>query len=119
VLEGTGGGYSVWIWRNEPEDYSDAYFEKAAFFTEQTALLLKLSLNEELNQKQNTKLAALLELSTAIYSSLNYTDVLEKAIHLAMKIVGAEGGSIFILDKDKVCRGCRDKTRCDDCAFNN
>jgi hypothetical protein len=24
-----------------------------------------------------------------------------------------------ILDKEKVCRGCRDKTRCDDCAFNN
>ena len=24
-----------------------------------------------------------------------------------------------ILDKDKVCRGCRDKTRCDDCAFNS
>ena len=22
-----------------------------------------------------------------------------------------------ILDKDKVCRGCRDKTKCDDCAF--
>jgi len=24
-----------------------------------------------------------------------------------------------ILDKEKVCQGCRDKTRCDDCAFNN
>jgi hypothetical protein len=24
-----------------------------------------------------------------------------------------------ILDNEKVCRGCRDKTRCDDCAFNN
>ena len=23
-----------------------------------------------------------------------------------------------ILDKEKVCKGCRDKTRCDDCAFN-
>ena len=23
-----------------------------------------------------------------------------------------------ILDKEKVCQGCRDKTRCDDCAFN-
>ena len=24
-----------------------------------------------------------------------------------------------ILDKEKVCRGCRDKTRCDDFAFSN
>ena len=24
-----------------------------------------------------------------------------------------------ILDKEKVCQGCRDKTRCDECAFNN
>jgi recombinational DNA repair protein RecR len=24
-----------------------------------------------------------------------------------------------ILDRGKVCKGCRDKTRCDDCVFNN
>ena len=24
-----------------------------------------------------------------------------------------------IVDREKVCEGCRDKTRCDDCAFNN
>jgi len=24
-----------------------------------------------------------------------------------------------ILDKGKVCQGCRDITRCDDCAFND
>ena len=24
-----------------------------------------------------------------------------------------------ILDRGKVCEGCLDKTRCDDCAFNN
>ena len=23
-----------------------------------------------------------------------------------------------ILDKDKVCQGCRDKTRCRECSFN-
>ncbi len=23
-----------------------------------------------------------------------------------------------ILDREKVCEGCRDKTRCDDCMFN-
>ena len=25
----------------------------------------------------------------------------------------------LILDKEKVCQGCRDNTRCDDCVFNN
>ena len=24
-----------------------------------------------------------------------------------------------IVDREKVCEGCRDKTRCDECAFNN
>jgi hypothetical protein len=24
-----------------------------------------------------------------------------------------------ILDKDKVCQGCRDKTKCPECAFNS
>ena len=24
-----------------------------------------------------------------------------------------------IVDRKKVCQGCRDKTKCDDCAFNN
>jgi len=24
-----------------------------------------------------------------------------------------------ILDKEKVCQGCRDKTKCDDCVFDN
>jgi hypothetical protein len=24
-----------------------------------------------------------------------------------------------ILDKEKVCQGCRDQTKCGDCAFNN
>ena len=25
----------------------------------------------------------------------------------------------MILDKEKVCEGCRDKTGCDDCVFND
>jgi hypothetical protein len=24
-----------------------------------------------------------------------------------------------IVDREKVCKGCRDKTKCDECAFNN
>jgi len=25
----------------------------------------------------------------------------------------------LMLDREKVCQGCKDKTRCDDCAFNH
>lgn len=98
-IEGIGGGYLIWCWQNEPVNFSKVYYEKASLITEQVALSLKLSLKERKSQELNAKLAALLELSTAIYSSLNYKEVLEKAVHLSMGIVGADGGSIFILDK--------------------
>jgi len=94
-----GGGLLVWGWRRTPSDFTENYIEKAKLITEQIKLSLKLSLNEQKGQELNAKLAALLELSTAIYSSLNYTDVLEKAVHLSRRIIGADGGSIFILDK--------------------
>jgi len=94
-----GGGFLVWGWHELPSDFSKIYSEKAAFITEQVALSLKLSLKERVSQGLNAKLAALLELSTTIYSSLNYTEVLEKAINLTTKIIGADGGTIFTLDK--------------------
>jgi len=94
-----GGGLLVWGWQRKPADFSEHYIEKARLITEQIKLSLKLSLKEQKGRELNAKLAALLELSTAIYSSLNYTDVLEKAVHLSRKIIGADGGSIFILDK--------------------
>jgi len=94
-----GGGLLVWGWQRKPEDFSEHYIEKARLIAGQIKLSLKLSLKEQKGQELNAKLAALLELSTAIYSSLNYTDVLEKAVHLSRKIIGADGGSIFILDK--------------------
>jgi signal transduction histidine kinase/CheY-like chemotaxis protein len=98
-IEDIGRGILTWCWSNTPADYSPLYLEKAALIADHAALSLKLSLKERRAQELNAKLAALLELSTAIYSSLNYTEVLEKAVHLSKDIVGADGGSLFILDK--------------------
>jgi len=98
-IESYGCGFLVWAWERTPQDYTANTFDKAALITEQTALSLKLSLKEAIGRDSNAKLAALLELATAIYSSLNYKEVLEKAVQLSMDIVGADGGSIFILDK--------------------
>lgn len=50
---------------------------------------------------QVTRVKALLELSTTIYSSLNYKVVLEKVIHYAKKLAEADGCTIYILDKQK------------------
>lgn len=97
-LEDVGNAFLVWGWRKSGEITQD-HIEKAIFIAEQVALSLKLALKEVKSQELNAKLAALLELSTSIYSSLNHTNVLEKAINLAMKIVGADGGTIFTLDK--------------------
>jgi len=98
-LEDIGGGFLVWGWLKSPSDFSDLFIDKARLITEQVKLSLKLSLKERKSQELNTKMAALLELSTAIYSSLNYTDVLEKAVNLSRQIIGADGGSIFMFDK--------------------
>jgi len=104
-LEDLGGGLLVWGWKKSPSDFSDVFVDKAKLITEQVRLSLKLSLKERKGQELDAKLAALLELSTAIYSSLNYTDVLEKAVNLSRQIIGADGGSLFILDKkDKVLK---------------
>jgi signal transduction histidine kinase/ActR/RegA family two-component response regulator len=98
-IDEDSGGYIIWCWKKGPSDFSKGNREKAMLISEQVALSLKLSLKERQSLELNAKLAALLELSTVIYSSLNYKDVLEKAVNLSMKIVGADGGTIFTLDK--------------------
>ena len=57
---------------------------------------LKFQLGTQVN-----RVKALLELSTTIYSSLNYKVVLEKVIHYAKKLAEADGCTIYILDKQK------------------
>jgi signal transduction histidine kinase/ActR/RegA family two-component response regulator len=95
-----GFGHAVWGWKTE-RDISENDVFKAQLIGEQIALSLSASMSEKISQKQGEKLAALLELSTSIYSSLNYKDVLNKAVKLSMEIVEATGGTIFILDRDE------------------
>ncbi|EQB63842.1 MAG: GAF sensor hybrid histidine kinase [candidate division Zixibacteria bacterium RBG-1] len=57
---------------------------------------LKFQLGTQVN-----RVKALLELSTTIYSSLNYKVVLEKVIHYAKKLAEADGCTIYILDREK------------------
>ena len=99
-IEDLGFGYAIWGWKNKISN-SQEYISRAELLSEQIALSLSASMSEKRSKEQGEKLAALLELSTHIYSSLNYKEVLQKAVKLSMEIVGASGGTIFILEKEE------------------
>lgn len=99
-MEDLGFGYAIWGWKNEIS-HSQEHISRAELISEQIALSLSASMSEKRSRDQGDKLAALLDLSTHIYSSLNYKKVLQKAVKLSMEIVGATGGTIFILDRDE------------------
>lgn len=98
--ENLGSVFSIWGWKS-PKELTEADTKMADLIGEQIALSLSASMSERKSREQGEKLAALLELSTSIYSSLNYKDVLSKAVKLSMEIVGADGGTIFIIDKEE------------------
>lgn len=99
-MELSSSGYAIWGWKNELADMSE-YILRSELMAEQISLSLSASLSEKRSGEQGEKLAALLDLSTHIYSSLNYREVVQKAVKLSMEIVGATGGTIFILNKDE------------------
>lgn len=99
-IEDLGFGYAIWGWKKKVSD-SQEYISRAELISEQIALSLSASMSEKRSKEQGEKLAALLDLSTHIYSSLNYKEVLQKGVKLSMEIVGATGGSIFILEKEE------------------
>lgn len=100
LSENIGFGYVTWGWKHA-RNLSEANISKASLLGDQIALSLSASTSEKRSQEQGEKLAALLELSTSIYSSLNYKEVLNKAVRLSMEIVGANGGTIFLLNKEE------------------
>lgn len=98
--ENIGFGYAVWGWKSERR-ITENVVSMAGLLGEQISLSLSASMSERRSQEQGEKLAALLDLSTSIYSSLNYKVVIEKAVKLSMEIVGANGGTIFLLDREE------------------
>ncbi|OGC89810.1 MAG: hypothetical protein A2W25_02915 [candidate division Zixibacteria bacterium RBG_16_53_22] len=94
-------GLGCWIW-NASRQIQDDDLMKANLLTDLLCLSLKSLQNKKRARERGDRLAALLELSTSIYSSRNYTEVLQKALKLAMEIMTADGGGIFIIDKGEM-----------------
>ena len=96
-----GFGYGCWLWEDHRQ-FGDGDFMKSAILVDLLSYSVRAYQNKMRARERGDKLAALLELSTAIYSSRNYTDVLQKAVKLAMQIMEADGGSIFIIHKPEL-----------------
>ncbi len=98
-LKEIGAGYIIWGWKDSrafgPEDKS-----KADLLVEQVALSLAVSINRLQSKKQARKLATLLELSSSLYSSLNYKEVLDKVARITIDITGGDGAAIFIANNE-------------------
>jgi signal transduction histidine kinase/CheY-like chemotaxis protein len=101
IMDRGGLGYGCWLW-DQPRVGREEDSMKAGLLADHISLSIKAFQNKKSARERGDKLAALLELSTSIYSSLNYTEVLQKAIKLSTDIMGADGGSIFILEKDEM-----------------
>jgi signal transduction histidine kinase/CheY-like chemotaxis protein len=99
VIEDVGTGYAIWIWKDGSYISPDE-LQKADLVAGQIALSIKVHQKEQSSRERGDKLTALLKLSTAIYSSLNFKEVLKNAVKLSTGIIQADGGTIFILDKE-------------------
>ena len=96
-----GIGFGCWFWKDTRLPKEDD-FSRSGLLADLMEISVRAYRNKRRARERGDKLAALLKLSTAIYSSLNYTDVLHKAVALSMEIMGADGGAIFILDKNEL-----------------
>ena len=89
------GLLGVWV----PEHQFTPLETKAAeLVANQMMMVFRTARLQNSLQTQVDRLQALLEVSTVIYSSLDYQAVLQKVIHHAKNLAGADGCSIYLLD---------------------
>lgn len=88
------------IWHRAPHQFGETDLVLARLLGDfSRAELCRLRLGREL-EKGNQRLTALSELATTMYSSLNHQVVLEKLLALATKLARADGGTIYLCDKE-------------------
>jgi len=97
VIDGEmiAGLLGVWITEHQ---FSSLESKAAELVGNQMMMVFRTARLQNSLQTQVDRLQALLEVSCVIYSSLDYQGVLERVIHHAKNLAGADGCSIYLLD---------------------
>lgn len=93
-------GLLACTWLNESHRFTPAEMAGVRLLADYIQLLIRTGTNAQELAKKNQRLAALLELATTVYSSLNYRVVLEKVLNLATRLVRANCCHIFTYDRE-------------------
>jgi len=97
VIDGEmiAGLLGVWITEHQ---FSPLESKAAELVGNQMMMVFRTARLQNSLQTQVDRLQALLEVSTVIYSSLDFQGVLERVIHHAKNLAGADGCSIYLLN---------------------
>ncbi|MFH1891381.1 MAG: response regulator [Candidatus Zixiibacteriota bacterium] len=89
----------VLLWFRASKDIDPQELENIIFYGRLVEILCDNSVVVKTSEEQANRLSALVELSTTIYSSLNYQVVLDKVIDLATSLVSASYATIYLIDR--------------------
>ena len=90
----------VILWTKNQKRFGEAELENITTSARLVGILCKSIVVMKTSHEQSKRLSALVELSTTIYSSLNYQVVLNKVIDLATSFVSASYATIYLLSPD-------------------
>ena len=91
----------ILIWIKEQQSFSPLELESIIFSGRFVGIFCKNIVIIKTCQEQAERLSALVELSTTIYSSLEYQVVLQKVIDLATSLVSASHATIYLLNAER------------------
>jgi signal transduction histidine kinase/ActR/RegA family two-component response regulator len=90
----------VILWTKNRKQFTEAELENITTSARLVGILCKSIVVMKTCLEQSKRLSALVELSTTIYSTLNYQVVLNKVIDLATSFVSASYATIYLLSSD-------------------
>ncbi len=88
------------LWLSDRSQLAQTEIENITMSARLVGILCKSIMVMEMSREQSKRLSALVELSTTIYSTLNYQIVLHKVVDLATSFVSASYATIYLLSPD-------------------
>ncbi|MCI0531357.1 MAG: GAF domain-containing protein [candidate division Zixibacteria bacterium] len=98
IIGGELFGGVLGAWTQDKHEFSNWDIRVAELVNSQIVMVFRTARLQNSLSQQVQKLHALLELSTVIYSSLDYQVVLKKVIQHSKNLAGADGCTIYRLD---------------------